>query len=256
MRTGPFLLFKLQRQAGAAILLHPFLPGSAVFRAQPEGIEFAGLWSGEGEGEEPLKLRERLHAALERGARADALERGFGFRLLAAAGAFLALYIFLQIVVRDPVPMIDELLVGGSCAAALWFWLERRTLASRAFADRVSALRDALDRAYFRPSRAVALLEEHLEDAAALPPEAFASWIAMPSQEALDEATKADLDALCAAIEDRLYGESALKAARGLSEPGADRERLLKRIARSTAKAELPLLLAYSRARAGVEAAK
>jgi hypothetical protein len=204
----------------------------------------------------PGLLRERLQAELERGARADALERGFVFRLVSSAGVFVVLYLFLSILVRDPVPLVDELLVGGLGAAAAWFYLERRSLSAPAFAERIAGLRAALDRAWFRPSLAVDLLEEYLEDASALQPAAFAAWIGRPASEPLDAEAREELASLCAAVEDRLAGEPALKVARGLAEPGADHVRILRRLARSAARKELPLVLAYSRARALAGAAK
>jgi hypothetical protein len=144
---------------------------------------------------------------------------------------------------------VDELLVSGLGSVALWFWLERRALASPGFSSRVTTLRLALDRAYFRTSRAVTIMEEIIAEAAVLQPNAFAAWLSGPEPSAPDPATAADLEALRAAIEDRIYAVSALKSARALAEPGADRASLLRKIRRSSARSELPLLLAYARSR-------
>ncbi len=257
MSAEPFRVFELRSRPGSSLLLHPFYPGSRVFRAEASTILFEGLLGSAEDGAvDPAALRSRLQAALDSGAKADALDRGFAFRLAVASLVFIVLYLFLGIVIRDPVPLVDELLVSGLGAVASWFWLERRALASPAFSTRLASLRLALDRAFFRTSPAVSMMEEALEDATLLEPEAFAAWISGPPRVELDARDASDLDALCAAIEDRIYAVSTLKSARALSEPSADRASLLRKLRRTAARAELPLLLAYARARPMAGSAK
>lgn len=257
MSAEPFRVFELRDRPGSSLLLHPFYPGSRVFKVDPATVAFEGLLGSAEEGAaDPTALRSRLQAALDSGAKADALDRGFAMRLAVASGLFITLYLFLGIVIRDPVPLVDELLVSVLGAVASWFWLERRTLASPAFSARLATLRLALDRAYFRSSPAVSMMEEVLEDATILEPDAFAAWLSGSARVELDPSAGSDLEALCAAIEDRIYAVSTLKSARALSEPSADRSSLLRKLRRTAARSELPLLLAYARARPLVESAK
>lgn len=250
MSAEPFRVFELRSRPGSSLLLHPFYPGSRVFRVEPAAVRFEGLLGEAEDGAvDPAALRSRLQAALDSGARADALDRGFALRLAVASGVFIVLYLFLGIVIRDPVPLVDELLVAGLGAVASWFWLERRTLASPAFSARLASLRLALDRTFFRTSPAVSMMEEALEDATALEPDAFAAWLAVPAPIGLDDRASSDLEALCAAIEDRMYAVSILKSARALSRPSADSASLLRKLRHTTARSELPLLLAYARVR-------
>ncbi|HOX17965.1 MAG TPA: hypothetical protein PKW82_05870 [Spirochaetales bacterium] len=250
MSVEPFRVFELRPRPGSSILLHPFYPGSRVFKAEASTVQFEGLLGSGGDGAaDPADLRARLQAALDAGAKADALDRGFAIRLAVASGAFIILYLFLGIVIRDPVPLVDELLVSGLGAVASWFWLERKSLVSPAFSARLANLRLALDRTFFRTSPAVSMMEEDLEDATILEPGAFAAWLSSPARIELDARASSDLDALCAAIEDRIYAVSTLKSARALSEPSADRASLLRKLRRTAARSELPLLLAYARAR-------
>ena len=96
---------------------------------------------------------------MERGTRRYFLNKGYYLRLAMTTATFVAVYLFLSIVVRDPVPLIDELLLGSLSAAAVFFASERRALSSPRHLDAVLRLRREIDGAFFSESRVVDLLE-------------------------------------------------------------------------------------------------
>lgn len=53
-------------------------------------------------------------------------DKYYGLRLVLAAVTFLAIYLFCSLVIRDPVPMIDEFLLGILGAIAIWIFLEHK----------------------------------------------------------------------------------------------------------------------------------
>ncbi len=53
-------------------------------------------------------------------------ERHYIPRLILSALIFLLVYLFLSLVVRDPIPMVDELLAAALCTALFWVWAMRR----------------------------------------------------------------------------------------------------------------------------------
>ncbi len=247
-----FGIFLVRRRSGEFLLLHPFRTGGEVFRA-PERIVFEGRYASEPGPGEAESVRKSLHAELERGVRKDALDRGFYPRLLLSAAVFLVLYLFLSIVVRDPVPLVDELLIGGLGAFAFWFARERRALSSEAFARRAAALRSALDSAMFRPSRAARYLEEVLQDAETLDPERLAAYPASTGGMDFSEEDRRELAELAGILGDRLPAEEAEEARRSLSaEDGLPR--LVRRMSGKRS-ADLPILISYIRIQAlcGVE---
>lgn len=247
-----FGIFLVRRSSGEVLILHPFRPGSAVFR-DPDRITLDGRYATEpGPGDTEI-IRKTLHSELEKGLRRDALDRGFYPRLLVSAAVFLLLYLFLSIVVRDPVPLVDELLAGGLGAVAAWFALERRSLSSETFARRSAALRRALDSAIFRPSRAARYLEEVLQDAETLDPDRLADYPASMDGNEFSVEEVRELEEVAAALETFLPADCVEEANRTGYGPD-DMPRLIRRLTgRRTS--DLPMMLSYLRIKSlgGVE---
>jgi hypothetical protein len=147
----------------------------------------AGRFATEPDAAASESLRALLHEELEKGARADVLDRGFYLRLLVSASVFLVFYLFLSVVIRDPVPLVDEFLVGGLGSAACWLALERRSLFLSRFLARLAALRTSLDSALFQSSRVCRALEESLQDAEPWIPEIPEYLVLLPEFDATEE---------------------------------------------------------------------
>mgnify|MGYP001416555996 CR=1 FL=1 len=245
-----FGIFLVRRRSGQTLILHPFRPGGDVFR-DPDQVVLDGRYASEPAPGEAETIRTTLHAELEKGLRRDALDRGFYPRLLLSAAIFLFLYLFLSIVIRDPVPLVDELLVGGLGAFAAWFALERRSLSSDSFARKSAALRRALDSSMFRPSRSAAYLEEILQDAETLDPDRLAEY-PIAVAEGFSEEDIGELAELAAVLESRISPEDAAEARRSLA-GREDLPRLIRRMS-GRKKADLPILVSYLRIRALVGA--
>ena len=85
-------------------------------------------------------------------------------RLFAAAGGFLLLYFFFSFVVRDPVPVVDELIFAFAGAAGLWFWLSRRARKSDVSLRRRMVYKQAVSDARFVPDQDTAEAERWLDE--------------------------------------------------------------------------------------------
>lgn len=246
-------IFLIRRGSGDLLILHPFRPGDALFR-DPENLVLEGRYGVEPDAAAASSLRSSLHQELDKGARADALDRKFYTRLLVCAGVFLALYTFLSIFVRDPIPLVDELLIGALGAAASWFALERRALSSPMFSERSAGLRRALDATIFRSSRVARALEECLQDAESLNPDKYAAFLESSLELEMSEEDAPELAALATSLETRIPADAAEAVRRFLSDK-ADSATLVKRIA-SRRKSDLPMVLSYARVRARLGVAK
>ncbi|HSV56499.1 MAG TPA: hypothetical protein VLH39_05255 [Magnetospirillaceae bacterium] len=243
--AAPRRIFLVRRKSGGYLILHPFRAGDSVFDRRA-GIVLEGMYASEPAAGEAEAVRLELHGQLEKGLRADALDRGFYARLLASGGAFLALYLFLSILIRDPVPLVDELLVGGLGAFAVWFALERRALSSGAFALRAAGLGRALDSAIFRPSGAVRVLEETLQDAETLGPERFARLARRPADTGLTADERLEMAELAECLEAVLPSGAVETARRALS----GSEGAVRRLGRLAGRRhlDLPVLLSWASA--------
>lgn len=196
-------------------------------------------------------IKVRLHESLEHRLRSRFVGRGFYFRLVAAAMAFVASYFFLSIVVRDPVPLVDELLVSGALAFALFGYFRRRAERSGEFSRRLVALRAALDRTLFVESPVVDYFEALADECLALGPAVVHKPITPPT--AFTAREREEALALCAALARRYGGDrhvlALYEAARKGGKDAVSAVRLYKRRGReegARAVAYLRLLEALS----------
>lgn len=240
-------IFLIRRSSGETLLLHPFRPGDDLFR-HPEDLVLEGRYATEPDAASTDSLRSVLHVELEKGARKDALERGFYTRLAASAAVFLGLYLFLSIVIRDPVPLVDELLVGGLGAFACWFAMERRSLSSAEFATRQAELRKGLDSALFQTSRVSKALEESLQDAETLDPELYSEYLNTSAEFVASAEDTRELEALATALRAHLGADAAEEVHRFEKEK-TDATLLIRRV-RGRKRMDIPVLLSYARLRA------
>ncbi len=138
------------------------------FEADEESVELLaasrirGLY-----GEEPpvsalTGFRNELYLIAERALRRWNAEDRFLIRFLGASAVFVVAFLFLSIVVRDPVPLLDELLISLAVSIAAYFALVRRDLSSQRVERRRIEIRSAIDRTVFEESELVHRLEETL----------------------------------------------------------------------------------------------
>jgi hypothetical protein len=110
-------------------------------------------------------LRDELYRQVELGVRHWLADQRFVPKFLIASGAFVAAYLFFSIVVRDPLPVIDEVVLGLAAAVGSFLFLGRRDLASPRAAKKRLDLRQLVDRISFRESEFVKTVEEALHSA-------------------------------------------------------------------------------------------
>ena len=237
-------IFLIQRKSGEILVLHPFRAGDDLF-TNPENLVLEGRYATEPASGKVDALRSVLHLELEKGARSDAADRGFYPRLFVSAAVFIVLYLFLSIVIRDPVPLVDELLVGGLGAFACWSILERRALSSPDFTRRVAELRKILDSVLFQSSRVVRSLEESLQDAETLDPERYEDFLTQSPGFTASPEERMELQAFADALKARLPAE-AVEGIRRRSPAVYGPEASVGKFA-GRKRLDVPVLLSYAR---------
>lgn len=225
------------------LVFHPF-EGSEIF----ESAETGSVLGRYGSGDTPRdadSIRKSLYIAMEKGSRRYFLNKGYYLRLALTAGTFVLVYLFFSIVIRDPVPMIDELFLGSLAAAAVFLASERKALASQAHIEVLLRLRRAIDVAYFSESRIVDLLESWKDEALALGPAAFYKSDSTPP--VLNNDEKEEAVALCAVLAKRWKARPIVSELYEAKKDGRVLGDLLDKAARKLGKDECALALAYLR---------
>lgn len=225
------------------IILHPF--GSPQIFGPGETLSLAGRY---GSGSVPGNtdsLRKNLYEYMEKGTRRHFLDKGYYLRLALSTAAFIVVYLFFSIFVRDPVPLIDELLLGSLAAVAVFLISERRALASPAHLDSMLRLRRAIDAAFFSESRVVDLVEAWRDDALALGPAAF--YKADPAPTTLSPEEQDEAAALCAVLAARWKHKPVVAELYDALRSGRSPGTLLDKAAKRLGPDECALALAYLR---------
>jgi hypothetical protein len=157
-------IFHIHRKDGSALFLHPLSPPAKVVEILEKG-PLEGRYGREPRVEVLTGLREELYRQVELGVRHWMADLRFIPKFLIASGAFVAAYLFFSIVVRDPLPVIDEVVLGLAAAVASFVVLGRRDLASRQAVKKRLDLRQVVDRIAFQESGFVKTAEEALHSA-------------------------------------------------------------------------------------------
>ncbi|MBL8968611.1 MAG: hypothetical protein JNG85_16520, partial [Spirochaetaceae bacterium] len=160
--------FVLNAGAEGPLVLHPFGEGSTLYaeaERSPSAPRLEGRFAPSRAPTSFAELRADLDAELEAGLRRHLLDKGFTLRVFASAAVFLVVFLFMSIVIRDPIPIVDEVVGGALGAFALRTYLARRALSSPSALALAESLRRSLGEAYFVESSAVAVAEAWLEEA-------------------------------------------------------------------------------------------
>jgi len=225
------------------LVLHPF-GQSEPYESDPVGAILGRYGTGDvPKAADPL--RSSLYEAMEKGARRYFLDKGYYLRVGLTVVTFVAVYLFFSIFVRDPIPLIDELLLGTFSAVAVFLVSERKALSSPRHLECVLRLRRAIDGAFFSESRVVDLVESWRDESLALGPAAFYKTMPEPAQLGSDELDEAA--ALCALLSARWKNKAIVAELYDAFLDGKVPGSLLDNAERKLGKEECALALAYLR---------
>lgn len=156
-------IFHINRKEGDPLLLHPF-EGPDQLVAALEGSEIHGRYGQEPRVETLTLLKNELYRMVETGVQRWISDKRFTPRFLISAGVFVFAYFFLSYVIRDPVPLIDELAISLAASVVTYFLLGRRDLRSDVAAKKRVSLRGAVDQVVFNESAFAKMIEETLQE--------------------------------------------------------------------------------------------
>ncbi|MBN1685310.1 MAG: hypothetical protein JW852_01585 [Spirochaetales bacterium] len=155
-------IFHIYRKDGGALFLHPF-DSPEKLASVLKKCKIKGKYGQEPRVESLTLFRNDLYRMIEGAVKSWVMEVRFIPRFIMSAAVFLLSYLFLAFVIRDPVPLADEILIGLGIAIAAYFLLGRRDQRSNlALRSRVE-LRTAVDRIVFEEDPFVREVEEALQ---------------------------------------------------------------------------------------------
>lgn len=195
-------VFHVRRKNGTPIFLHPFTTPARLMDVLPTA-EIAGRYGAEPVVEALTGLRNELYRMVDASVRLWIGELRFIPRFLISTAVFLVVYFVTSYFIRDPLPIIDELVLGLVAAVVAFLWLGRRYGASQQATARRAELRAAVDRISFTESSFLKRVEEVLHDHEAHELQTIRS-ILTPLEHTLDADERVEAEHLVSMLERRL----------------------------------------------------
>ena len=162
-RKDQALIFHLFRKDGGSLIVHPFVNPEKLLQCLENRV-IQGRYGAEPRVEALTLLKNDLYRLIETGVRNWLSEMRYIPKFLISAGIFIVVYFFMSFVVRDPVPVIDELAIALGASILTFVLIGRRDIKSDMAAKRRLAHRTAIDRISFTESHFVEELERHLHE--------------------------------------------------------------------------------------------
>ncbi len=163
MTDEKIYLFHIRGQDGVSRFLHP-LAGTLEWIDRLKKNPLEGRYGAEPRIESIDLFREELQGILEQAVRRWAADRWFPERFVLSAIAFLVAYFFFSYVIRDPVPVIDELFLSFLAGILTFRGLAKRYYAREEVRALRRELREKIDHTHFEESPLVRNLETLLEE--------------------------------------------------------------------------------------------
>ncbi len=172
-QPSTYTIFHIYRKDGTPLFLHPF--GSPVFLGdilknlnEKDVPVIKGLYGRDPRVESLTFFRNELYRLIEQSVISWMAEKRFIPRFLVSAGFFLLAYFFCAVVIRDPIPMIDEVLIGLGVSVLAYFLMGKNFKNSNTAAKKRIQMREMVDKIVFEPSPFIVSVEEILQENEAL----------------------------------------------------------------------------------------
>jgi len=156
-------IFHLFRKEGVSLVLHPFSTPDKLIQSLENHV-IKGRYGQEPRVETLTLLKNDFYRSIEAGIRKWLSDVRFIPKFLISSVLFMVSYFFLSFVIRDPLPLVDEIAISLAVAIVSYLLLGRRDIKSDLADKKRVALRTAVDRISFEKSDFVAALETSLHE--------------------------------------------------------------------------------------------
>lgn len=195
-------IFHIFRKDGTSLFLSPFGSTGKIVGVL-ERSEVEGRYGMEPRVEALTMFRNELYRQIEVGVKNWLSDVRFIPKFLIAALSFVVVYFFMSFVVRDPLPVIDEVAIGLAVAVGVFFFQGRRDISSKAATKKRLDLRVIVDRITFRESDFVKQVEAALHRNETGSIEDVIKQIVEPARQELGEDVREEAGQFIRALESR-----------------------------------------------------
>lgn len=204
--AGKITIFHLYRKDGTALFLHPF-DDAEVLLALDENTQINGKYGQEPQVEYITLFRQGLYQAVDTAVSSWIQEKKFIPNFLWASVGFLVLYFLFTFSVRDPLPMVDEIVLAGAGAIGLYFYRLRKAHALPQAEQLRKKLRWRMDQIEFNEDPFVKEVEELLHRYESVSRDKLLQSAYLQDEVSLSESEIKDAYSLIAYLEKRFSGK-------------------------------------------------
>ena len=154
-------IFHIYRKDGSSIFLHPFSEPGFILKLDDD-YEIAGKYGHEPRVESLTMFKNDLYRLIESAVKSWISDIRFIPHFILSAVLFLVIYLTAAVVVRDPIPMIDELALALGGSITLFFVLTKKDQNSEKSSKKRLELRLVMDKIVFEEDEFVKEVEEVL----------------------------------------------------------------------------------------------
>ncbi len=162
-------VYLLKRSLGTTVVLHPFARRGQILR-EIESQPLVYCYPETPDEDDRSEILYGVYTFIDRAVDAWIQELKYIPRLLFSAAAFLLTYWFTALVIRIPVPLIDELIFSTAAATAVYLFVAKKNTKSEVAVKKRIELKRYADSGQDYPSAELKRVEQLLQDLEGLSP--------------------------------------------------------------------------------------
>ncbi|HKL59042.1 MAG TPA: hypothetical protein VJ863_04010 [Sphaerochaeta sp.] len=159
--------YALLRKVGSNLYLTPYLntdKGSDLDSEEAVTLKSSGMLTKGQKDEASYALYRAIDFSVDRWIQ----DKQYIPRLLACAVVFVITYFFMSLAIRDPIPMVDEILISSALTIACWIFLAKRDTRSSLALQRRYELKGKAGSPDYQQKEEIFALEAFLQEVAEL----------------------------------------------------------------------------------------
>ncbi len=207
-------IYLIKREFGGSLILHPFAEKKHVVKELDRSPIMFHYAEQPNEDDRSAMLY-GIYTVIDSAVDLWVQELKYIPRLLASAAVFLLVYLFTALVIRIPVPLVDEILFSSAAAAAMYIFMAKKSTRSEVAMKRRLELKHTADQASETLTPELKKIQDALAELEKIPTLKLSDMIAGKrefSAAPIDSAvSKGIAESLEIALKQQKYGRTLLK---------------------------------------------